>query len=210
MGCGSLGWEKIIDVMIIEARNRGAPVLKLEFETPFQQLIFAVLSSRTRDENTWAAVRTLFKDVNGPEDLEKMSVEEIESRIKKVGFYRVKAKRLKELAYAVKEGIPSELDELLKLPGVGRKTANLVLAHGFGKPAIAVDTHVHRISNRMGFVKTKKPEETEVELRKIVHRHLWVGLNRSFVGFGQTVCKPVGPLCEECPFANCCPRIGVA
>jgi len=210
MGCESFGWKRIIDVMFQVAGNRGAPVLSLKFENSFQQLVFAVLSSRTRDENTWDAVKKLFRDIDGPEDLEKMSVGEIEDRIKKVGFYRVKARRLKKLASAVKEGIPSEINELLELPGVGRKTANLVLAYGFGKPAIAVDTHVHRISNRMSFVDTEKPEQTEKELKKIVGRDLWLRLNKAFVGFGQTVCKPISPLCEECPFTNCCPKKGVS
>jgi len=204
-------WENLISIMEKEAKNREAPVFTLKgFATPFQHLIFAVLSSRTRDEQTARVAKKLFERVKGPEDLAEMSVEEIEELIRGVGFYRVKAKRLKKLACElVKAGsVPDTYEELVKLPGVGRKTANVVLAHAFGKAAIGVDTHVHRVSNRMGLVTTRRPKETEEELKKLIPKELWVRINKAMVGFGQTVCKPIKPLCDECPF-TWCPKAGV-
>ena len=207
-----MDWEKLISTMEEEARKRKAPVYTLKefLNTPFQHLIFAVLSSRTRDEQTARVAEKLFKRVKSPEDLVAMPVEEIEELIRGVGFYRVKARKLKELSNElVKRGsVPDTYEELVKLPGVGRKTANVVLASAFGKAAIGVDTHVHRVSNRMGIVETKKPEETEEELKKLIPVNLWARINKAMVGFGQTVCKPVKPLCNECPF-KWCPRVGV-
>ena len=207
-----MDWEKLISTMEEEARKREAPVFTLKdfLNTPFQHLIFAVLSSRTRDEQTARVAEKLFKRVKSPEDLVAMPVEEIEELIRGVGFYRVKARKLKELSNElVKRGsVPDTYEELVKLPGVGRKTANVVLASAFGKAAIGVDTHVHRVSNRMGIVETKKPEETEEELKKLIPVNLWARVNKAMVGFGQTVCKPVKPLCNECPF-KWCPRVGV-
>lgn len=211
----ALGWEKLLEIMENEARKRKAPVftLKTFLNETFHHLIFAVLSSRTRDEQTAEVVKRLFNHAKTPEELADMPVEKIEELIRGAGFYRVKARKIKDLAriIATEHGskVPEDYDELVKLPGVGRKTANVVLAHAFGKPAIAVDTHVHRISNRMGIVRTKKPEETEEELKKLVPKEFWVKVNSSFVGFGQTVCKPLKPLCDECPVSFCCPRVGV-
>ncbi len=215
MGCQDqeLGWDRIVDIMWREAEMREAPVGKKKSGTPFKHLVSAILSSRTRDETTIEATERLFDSIESPEALKELRVDEIEQLIWGVGFYRVKARKLKELAESLIKGynsrVPSDYEELVSLPGVGRKTANVVLANAFNKSAIAVDTHVHRISNRMGFVKTDKPEETEEELKKIVPREFWVGLNRSFVGFGQTVCRPQRPLCGVCPFNYCCPKIGV-
>ncbi|MFW6128568.1 MAG: endonuclease III domain-containing protein [Halobacteriota archaeon] len=213
MKCRELGWGRIVDIMWREAEAREAPVSKKKSGTPFKHLVSAVLSSRTRDEMTIQATERLFEVIEGPEDLKELSVDEIEKLIWGVGFYRVKAHKLKELADTLLKDygslVPSDYEELVKLPGVGRKTANVVLASAFNKSVIAVDTHVHRISNRMGFVETEKPEETEDELKEIVPKDYWVGLNRAFVGFGQTVCKPQRPLCSECPFDYCCPKIGV-
>lgn len=207
-----MDWEKLISTMEEEARKRKAPVYTLKefLNTPYQHLIFAVLSSRTRDEQTARVAEKLFKRVKSPEDLVAMPVEEVEELIRGVGFYKVKARKLKELANElVKRGsVPDTYEELVKLPGVGRKTANIVLASAFGKAAIGVDTHVHRVSNRMGIVETKKPEETEEELKKLIPVNLWARINKAMVGFGQTVCKPVKPLCNECPF-KWCPRVGV-
>lgn len=215
MGCHDqeLGWDRVLDIMWREAETREAPVSKKKSGTPFKHLVSAILSSRTRDENTIEATERLFEIIEGPEDLSKLSVDDIEGLIWGVGFYRVKARKLKELAGTLirecNSRVPADYKRLVKLPGVGRKTANVVLANAFDSPAIAVDTHVHRISNRMGFVETDKPEDTEEKLKGIVPREYWVGLNRSFVGFGQTVCKPQRPLCGECPFEYCCPKIGV-
>nr|WP_230972263.1 endonuclease III [Archaeoglobus neptunius] len=197
-----------------EAKKRGAAVytLKSNIKTPFQHLVAALLSSRTRDEATVQAVQKLFSKVKTPEDIAKMDEDEIADLIKSVGFYRVKAKRLKELAKRLIEDynseVPLEFDELVKLPGIGRKSANVVLVYS-GIPTIPVDTHVHRISNRLGLVRTAKPEETEKELKKIFPVEMWSKVNRAFVGFGQTVCRPQKPLCNECPLLNICPRKGL-
>lgn len=213
MSCQELGWDRIVDIMWREAKARDAPVSKKKSGSPFKHLVSAILSSRTRDETTIEATERLFDRIGSPEELKKLSIDEIEELIWGVGFYRVKARKLKELAETlIKEynsQVPSDYGELMGLPGVGRKTANVVLVTAFNKSAIAVDTHVHRISNRMGFVRTEKPEETEEELKDLVPEEYWVKLNRSFVGFGQTVCKPLRPLCSECPFEQCCPKIGV-
>lgn len=204
---------EIVEVMEREAIKRKAPVyhLKAEIKTPFQHLVAALLSSRTRDEATVRAAQNLFAKVKKPEDLLKLSEEEIAELIKGVGFYRVKAKRLKELAKKLVEDYSSEVplsfEELVKLPGIGRKSANVVLAYS-DIPAIPVDTHVHRIANRLGWARTTKPEETEEVLKRLFPLEFWEKVNRAMVGFGQTVCKPQKPLCDECPIKGC-PRVGV-
>ncbi|MET1123738.1 MAG: endonuclease III [Archaeoglobaceae archaeon] len=207
-----MDFEEVIEAMEREARKRNAPVFKYEDGDAFKTLVAAVLSSRTRDEVTSEAVRRLFDRVKSPRDLAEMSEEEIEELIRGVGFYRVKARKLKELAKTLVEKydskVPEKFEELIKLPGVGRKVANVVLSR-MGKDVIAVDTHVHRIANRLGWVSTRKPEETEEELKKVVPKRLWRKLNEVFVGFGQTVCKPQKPICEECPVVNACKRVGV-
>ncbi|MDK2795045.1 MAG: endonuclease [Archaeoglobaceae archaeon] len=196
---------KLIELMEYEAKRRNAPIFlhntKLE---PWQILIATVLSARTRDEQTAKAVERLFSRARSIEELAEMSVEEIEELIRSVGFYRVKAKRIKEIAEILRrKRFPETMEELLSLPGVGRKTANIVLAY-MDKPAIAVDTHVHRIANRLGLVNTKRPEQTEEELKKIFPEELWNKLNSAFVGFGQTVCLPRKPKCEECLVKSFC------
>ncbi len=206
--------EKIVEIMEREAKARKAPIytLKGEINTPFQHLVAALLSSRTRDEVTAEAVSRLFSRISTPEELAEMDEKEIEELIRGVGFYRVKARRLKELARKLVEDfnseVPLKFEELVKLPGIGRKSANVVLAHS-GIPAIPVDTHVHRISNRLGLVNTTKPEETEEELKKIFPKNMWDKVNRAMVGFGQTVCRSQKPLCDECPLRNWCPKLGV-
>lgn len=202
--------REMLDKMEAEARKRNAPVFihseKLE---PYQVLIAAVLSARTRDEQTSKAVEKLFSRAKSVEEIAEMSLEEIENLIRNVGFYRVKARRIKDIARIISErGMPDTFEDLMNLPGVGRKTANIVLSY-MGKPAIAVDTHVHRISNRLGIVKTKRPEETERELKKLFPVELWNRINYVFVGFGQTVCLPRKPLCKECPIKDLCKKIGV-
>ncbi len=201
--------EDLISEMERVAIERKAPVytLKKFLKTPFQHLVFTVLSSRTRDEKTVEACKRLFSVADTPDKLAKLSEKEIEELIRGVGFYRVKARNLKKLAeQIVKLGkVPDSYEGLIKLPGVGRKTANVVLASAFGKQSIGVDTHVHRISNRLGLVSTEKPEETERELKKLFPEELWKNVNRAMVGFGQTVCKPQKPKCGECPFKDWCP-----
>jgi len=169
---------------------------------PFRILIGTILSQRTRDERTTLATERLFGRYKGPEELARARASEVRELIKPAGFYNMKSKSIIKVAkQIVKEfggEVPSDIDDLMSLPSVGRKTANCVLVYGFDKPAIPVDTHVHRISNRLGLVETKTPEETEAELVRVVPRRYWLRLNDLFVRFGQTTCKPIGPRCGEC------------
>ena len=175
---------------------------------PFRVLISTVLSHRTKDPTTAAASSRLFARYPNARELSKGNTRTIASLIKPVGFYRMKAKTVKRLAWIILESyegiVPDQVDELLKLPSVGRKTANCVLVYGFKRPAIPVDTHVHRIFNRLGVVETGTPEETEAELVRIVAKRDWLPLNEVFVKFGQTVCKPIGPRCSTCPLSDRC------
>ena len=199
--------DRVLDVMEEEARRRNAPIFALKERTtdPFRVLVAAILSTRTRDEQTAEVARRLFERVRSLEDLREISEEELAELIRGVGFYRNKAKMLKRLAEELDGNeIPSTMEELLRLPGVGRKVANIVLSEAFGVNTIAVDTHVHRISNRLGLVETRTPEETEIELKKVTPEKLWRQVNRAFVGYGQTVCRPVNPRCEECRVAQHC------
>ncbi len=175
---------------------------------PFKILVCTILSQRTRDENTEKACEKLFARYKDAFELAKTAPEDLYDLIRESGMYRQKAERIIQVARIIVEKyngkVPNTLDELLKLPGVGRKTANIVLYHGFDQPAIAVDTHVHRISNRLGLVRTKKPEETEEELKKIVPERFWGPLNGSMVEFGRTICLPIKPKCEVCPLNSDC------
>ncbi|MCD7781438.1 MAG: endonuclease III [Methanosphaera sp.] len=175
---------------------------------PYRVLIRTILSQRTRDENTDKATDNLFSHLSTMEDIAQAPVEEIAQLVKKAGFYNVKAERIKEVSNILLEEydgvVPDTLDELVKLPGVGRKTANCVLVFGFQKDAIPVDVHVHRISNRMGIVHTKEPEQTEQVLCEIVPKEYWQPINDLMVQFGQNICKPVNPQHMECPFTDIC------
>lgn len=175
---------------------------------PFRILVSTVLSQRSKDENTELASKRLFGKFGTVEKLAGAQPEELHELIKPAGLYREKARRIVELARIIRDQhggrVPDELEELLKLPGVGRKTANIVLSIGFGKPALAVDTHVHRISNRLGWVRTKTPERTEEELTKILSPELWGPINGSMVEFGKAVCRPVSPRCDVCFIKPCC------
>ncbi|HOJ87565.1 MAG TPA: endonuclease III [Pseudothermotoga sp.] len=177
-------------------------------EDPFRILICTILSQRTRDENTEVACEKLFSQYSGPYALSKARPEKLYELIKASGMYKQKAERIVTVSRIIVEKyrgkVPSDLEELLKLPGVGRKTANIVLYHGFGKPALAVDTHVHRISNRIGFVNTKNPEQTEMELTKLIPSELWGPLNGAMVEFGRKICLPRNPLCNKCCFRTEC------
>jgi len=178
---------------------------------PFRALIATVLSQRTRDEVTDIAAKKLFSRYDSPSGLSKADVKDIEELIREVGFYRVKAPRLKEIARIIDDKyngkVPEDIDELLALPGVGRKTANCVLVYGFGKDAVAVDTHVHRISNRLGIVRTGTPDKTESELRRVLPREHWRHLNELLIRFGKDICRPVGPRCGQCPLFEECPTL---
>ena len=180
---------------------------------PFTVLVSCIISLRTRDEVTELASTRLFALAKLPAELLELSNAKIEKAIYPAAFYRNKTKSLKELCQVlVKEysgKVPDKLEQLLKLKGVGRKTANLTLILGHNKPGICVDIHVHRISNRWGYVKTKSPNETEMVLREILPKRFWKGYNDLLVSFGQNLCKPVSPFCGSCPIEDQCPKIGV-
>jgi len=175
---------------------------------PLSILIGTILSARTRDENTSVVVKKLFDKYETAHSLARAKVYDIEKIIKSTGFYHVKARRIIEVASIIDKKydgrVPDSLEELLELPGVGRKTANCVLVYAFEKPAIPVDTHVHRISNRIGLVNTKTPEETEVELMKKIPKKYWLEINDTFVMYGQNICKPISPMCDVCQIKNMC------
>jgi endonuclease III len=173
---------------------------------PFRILIGTILSARSRDETTDRIAALLFERFGTPEALADAPRREVERILKPIGFYRTKAGYVIETSRLVLEkgGVPRSLEELLEFPGVGRKVANCVLVYAFGGKAIPVDTHVHRLSNRLGWVKTRTPEETERELVRIVPRRLWPLINEAFVAHGKRVCRPIGPLCGQCPLAPGC------
>ncbi|MCD4821909.1 MAG: endonuclease III [Methanococcoides sp.] len=178
---------------------------------PYYILISTVLSQRTRDEVTIPTTQKLFSVFDTPQKIANADVDEIQELIRNVGFYRVKSQRLIEISRMLLDEydgiVPDDINELVKLPGVGRKTANCVLTYAFDKDAIAVDTHVHRISNRMGLVKTTTPEETEIELGKVVEKEIWKDINGLMVLFGKSICRPVSPKCDECIMNDICPKL---
>jgi endonuclease-3 len=180
-----------------------------EAETgPFSILIGTILSARTKDEATAKAVKALFSKYKNPEELAGAKIKDVEKIIKSIGFFHVKSKRIIEVANIIhtkhKDKVPDDLDILVQLPGVGRKTANCVLVYAFEKPAIPVDIHVHRISNRLGLVDTKNPEETEQELMKKIKKKYWIDINDTFVMYGQNICKPISPMCDVCKIKKSC------
>jgi endonuclease-3 len=183
------------------------------YESPFRVLISCILSLRTQDSTTAQASHRLFALADTPQKMVKLSIKTIEKAIFPVGFYRTKAKVIREICrillrdYSGK--VPDDIDELLKLKGVGRKTANLVVTLGYKKPGICVDTHVHRISNRWGYVKTTTPEKTEFALRDKLPKQYWIEYNDLLVSFGQHLCRPISPVCSRCPVRKYCARVGV-
>lgn len=184
--------------------------IREEHLDPYAVLVGTVLSLRTRDAVTEKAFDRLWPLASSPAAMLKVPLPLLEAAIRPVGFYKTKARALRAIAALLLEkhggGVPGDLEELLALPGVGRKTANLVLTEGFGKPGICVDTHVHRILNyRWGFVATKTPEETEMVLRRTLPKRWWIPINGLLVAFGQRICRPVGPRCGECPVYRACP-----
>ena len=181
---------------------------KVQTARPFRILIATILSARTKDENTTKAANKLFKLYGTPQKLAKAKIKDIEKVIKSVGFYHVKSKRIIEVANLILSKyngkVPADIDKLVDMPGVGRKTANCVLVYAFEKPAIPVDTHVHRISNRLGLVDTKTPEETEMALREKIPKKYWLDINNTFVMYGQNICKPISPMCDVCKIRKTC------
>lgn len=180
---------------------------------PFRVLIACLLSLRTQDTVTGPAAARLFARARTPRTMLRLPARRIARIIYPVGFYRTKARTIRTVCRLLLERfggrVPDDLDTLLTLPGVGRKTANLVVTLGYGKPGICVDTHVHRIANRLGWVRTRTPEATELALRARLPRRYWIGLNDLLVSFGQNVCLPVSPRCSRCPVRGFCPRRGV-
>jgi endonuclease-3 len=206
----------IIRLLEKELENRELPIvseLAREHQDPFKILISTLLSLRTKDEVTAVATERLFVLASTPEGMLRLPAEEIRKAIYPVGFYRTKAETIlrvsRELIDRFHARVPDALDELLSLKGVGRKTANLVVSLGFGGAGLCVDTHVHRISNRLGYVRTKNPEETEFSLRKKLPQEYWSRYNTLLVAFGRNTCRPVSPLCSTCPIAAYCDRVGV-
>jgi endonuclease III len=179
----------------------------------YKILVATILSARSKDEVTEETSERLFAKADNLEGLKKLSYEEIREAIKPIRFYNNKARYLKELPGVVGRDfggkIPDEIEDLVKLPGVGRKTANLVLVAGFKKPAICVDIHVHRLMNRLGYVKTDNPYETEMVLRRKLPKEYWLEWNKIFVAFGQNLCRPISPFCSKCPVVDNCNQINV-
>lgn len=199
-----------------EAPKWQTPVVTLIAEasdSPFKVLISCILSLRTQDSTTAQASRRLFALADSPETMVQLSPKTIEQAIYPVGFYRTKAKTILEICGLLIENyhgkVPDEIEELIKFKGVGRKTANLVVTLGYNKPGICVDTHVHRISNRWGYIKTATPEKTEIALRQKLPKQYWIEYNDLLVSFGQQLCRPISPLCSHCRVAKYCSQIGV-
>ena len=201
--------DKIVE-KLIEAKQPRREFVQLmeEFQNPYLVLIACILSLRTNDLTTYPATLRMLEIGKEPKDFAYCDVEKLEKAIYPVGFYKNKARQIIELSKIIVEKldnkVPDTIDDLIKFNGVGRKTANLVLAKGFGIPAICVDVHVHRICNRLGYVKTKTPEETEFALREKLPKKYWLDINTLLVTHGQNVCKPIKPMCDRCPIANYC------
>jgi len=207
---------KIHSILKKEVKQYKVPVVDLiEIQTnnPDKVLIATLLSARTKDEVTAQACKRLFTKIKNIKDLKKLTQKQIEKLIYPVGFYKTKAKHLNQLPIILEKEfnnkVPNKLDDLIKLPGVGRKTANLVIAVAFNDYGVCVDTHVHKIMNRLGYVKTRTPYETELELRKKLPKRYWKTFNSIFVAFGQNICRPVSPHCSRCPIIKYCNQINV-
>jgi endonuclease-3 len=206
----------IIRILRRHVPNWETPIVTLmaeTYESPFRVLISCILSLRTQDATTAKASHRLFALADSPQAMVKLTRNKIEKTIFPVGFYRTKAKIIREicrtLIHDYSGKVPDEIDELLKLKGVGRKTANLVVTLGYRKPGICVDTHVHRISNRWGYIETRTPEKTEFALRDKLPKPYWIEYNDLLVSFGQHLCRPISPLCSQCPVERYCAKKGV-
>jgi endonuclease-3 len=205
----------IIGLVRKQVKDSVIPVVTLvaNKKDPFLVLVSCILSLRTKDKTTAQACRRLFKAADNPGDMARLSSSRIEKLIYPVGFFRTKAKVIRDLSRRLEiefnGEVPDNLDALLSFKGVGRKTANLVRGLGFGIPAICVDSHVHQISNRLGWVRTKEPEDTESGLSRIIPRKYWIELNTILVAFGQNICLPVSPRCSICRIRRYCKMIGV-
>ena len=206
-----------IEILRREVPKWETPIVTLmaeTYESPFRVLISCILSLRTQDATTAKASHRLFALADSPETMLKLTAKKIEKLIYPVGFYRTKARNILEICQTLIDRyagqVPDSIDELLKFRGVGRKTANLVVTLGYRKAGICVDTHVHRISNRWGYVKTATPEKTEFALRDKLPKKYWIEFNDLLVSFGQHLCRPISPVCSQCPIAKYCSRVGVS
>lgn len=208
---------RVISILRQATKNMVKPaaftIIQEYGRNPYLVLISCLLSLRTKDSVSLPASQELFKFARTPHEMLKLPVPFLEKIIYKTGFYRRKAEVLRQVSQALLERfqgeVPNTKEELLSLPGVGDKTANLVLGEGFGIPAICVDTHVHRISNRLGLVKSRTPKETEEQLKKVLPEDYWIEYNHLMVMWGQNICVPISPFCTKCAVADLCPRIGV-
>lgn len=208
--------DKVMSILTVEAKKWDVPVITLialQEKNPFKVLISTIISLRTKDEVTIEASKRLYKILTKPEDAFNLSPSEIATAIYPTGFYRRKAIQIKNICERLVNEfnsiVPNDIETLLTFEGVGRKTANLVLTEGFNIPAMCVDTHVHRISNRFGYIETKSPDESEMVLREILPLKHWNRYNELFVAFGQSICRPISPHCSKCPVLNYCNRIDV-
>jgi endonuclease-3 len=203
----------MLATMVGQWQTPAVTIVSQRLGDPFKVLVSCILSLRTQDRVTAAASERLFARAGSPAAMLELSAEEIAALIYPVGFYRTKAAQIREICRELVElhggRVPDELEELLKFKGVGRKTANLVVTLGFGKPGICVDTHVHRICNRWGYVRTKTPEQTEFALRAKLPPAYWLVINDYLVTFGQNHCTPISPRCSTCELAVYCERVGV-
>jgi endonuclease-3 len=210
------GVSRVLRVLRREAPSWNAPIVSfiaVQHRDPFRTLISCILSLRTKDATTAAASLRLFEKAHTPDAILALAPKTLERLIYPVGFYRTKARVIRgicsDLIDKFDGRVPDEIDALLTLKGVGRKTANLVVTAAYGKPGICVDTHVHRISNRWGLVRTKTPDKTEIALREVLPARHWLEYNGILVAFGQTICHPTSPWCSRCKISTLCPRIGV-
>ena len=206
--------HRVIQILKNEVQQWQMPVVGHYSQSPFTILISCLLSLRTQDKTTGEASARLFRLAQTPRAMLKLPTSVIEKTIYPVGFYKTKAKNIKKICQILlsrDEGrVPDDIDELLKLPGVGRKTANLVVTMGYNRPGICVDTHVHRITNRWGYVRTKTPQKTEMALRAKLPRRYWIIINELLVAYGQNICKPISPFCSQCKIQRYCDRVGVS
>lgn len=204
--------SKIIDILTKEKQPQSEFVKLMDsFKNPYLVLIACILSLRTNDKTTYPATLRMLELAKTPEEMMNVSEQDLAKAIYPVGFYKNKAGQIIELSKILVEkyssAVPDSIEELCKFRGVGRKTANLVLSLGFGKPAICVDVHVHRIFNRLGYIKTSNPEETEFALRDKLPLEFWIPINTLLVTHGQNVCKPINPKCDSCPVSDFCDKI---
>lgn len=208
--------EIVFKILDKESKKWKVPIvtlIALQDKDPFKVFLSVIISLRTKDEVTIQASKRLFKLLKQPKDIYNISINQIGEAIYPAGFYRRKAIQIDKICRKLVEKfdskIPQNIDTLLTFEGVGRKSANLILAEGYQIPAMCVDTHVHRISNRFGFINTKNPEQSEYKLREILAKKYWIRYNSLLVSFGQSICKPISPFCSKCPVLKYCQRIGI-